>query len=278
MLASLIVVFRETIEAGLIVGIVLAATRAVPYRNRWVAAGIAAGVLGACVLALFTDSISSSLEGMGQEMLNVAILSLAVVMLVWHIVWMARHGRELVAQMKAVGAEVVAGKRPLFALAVVVGTAVLREGAETVLFLYGIAASGNDSHHTMLLGGALGLVAGVAIAALMYWGLLKIPVRYFFQATSWLIALLAAGMASQAALFLQQAQVITVLEKTLWDSSSFIADSSILGKILHALISYTAQPSTLQVVVYAGVLGVIYVLQRMVGVAAKPPSPDAHGA
>ncbi len=275
MLASLIIVFRETIEAGLVVGIVLAATRGVLGRNRFVGAGILAGVIGACILALFTDTISSSLEGMGQEMLNVAILSLAVAMLIWHIVWMARHGREMAAEMKTVGAEVAAGHRPLFALALVVGTAVLREGAETVLFLYGIAASGNDSHHTMLIGGGLGLGAGVMIAALMYQGLLKIPVRYFFQATSWLIALLAAGMASQAALYLQQAQVVTALNQTLWNSSAIVSDSSILGKILHTLVGYTAQPSALQMIVYASVLVLIYVLQRLV---SKTPAPVVRGA
>jgi high-affinity iron transporter len=275
MLASLIVVFRETIEAGLIVGIVLAATRGVAGRNRFVGAGILAGVIGACILALFTDTISSSLEGMGQEMLNVTILSLAVTMLIWHIVWMARHGREMAAEMKAVGTDVALGNRPLTVLALVVGTAVLREGAETVLFLYGIAASGNDSNHMMLMGGALGLGAGVILAALMYQGLLKIPVRYFFQATSWLIALLAAGMASQAALFLQQAQVVTVLEQTLWDSSAMISDSSILGKVLHTLVGYTAQPSALQIAVYVAVLVLIYVLQRLV---SKTPMPAPRGA
>jgi high-affinity iron transporter len=274
MLASLIVVFRETIEAGLIIGIVLAATRGVATRNLWVSGGIAAGVLGACVLAMFASSISGALEGMGQEMLNVSVLCLAVTMLIWHIVWMARHGREMAAQMKSIGAEVVAGSRSLLALAVVVGIAVLREGSETVLFLYGIAASGNSEASTMLVGGALGLMGGVVIAAMLYWGLLKIPVRYFFQATSWLIALLAAGMASQAVFFLQQAQVVTAGAQTAWDSSGLVADSSILGQVLHALMGYTAQPSVMQLAVYGGVLVLIYLLQRQFGSAA--PTKVAH--
>ena len=265
MLASLIVVFRETIEAGLIVGIVLAATRGVPQRNRWVAYGIAGGVFGACLLAAFADSISNALEGMGQELFNVGVLSLAVVMLIWHIVWMALHVREMVAELKTVSAEVIAGRRTLAGLALVVGIAVLREGSETVLFLYGIAVAGSDTSATMLMGGCAGLLAGVATAAMMYLGLLKIPARYLFQTTSWLIALLAAGMASQAALFLQQAQIVSVLQQTIWDSSNIVSDNELIGKILHTLIGYTAQPNGLQLVAYAATLLVIYVLTKLFG-------------
>lgn len=265
MLASLIVVFRETIEAGLIIGIVLAATRGVMGRNRYVAYGIAAGVFGACLLAMFADSVSAALEGMGQEMFNVAVLSLAVAMLTWHIVWMARHGREMAAEMKQIGAEVSSGNKSLMALAVVVGIAVLREGSETVLFLYGIAVSGNDSAMTMLTGGVLGLCVGAAMSALMYLGLLKIPARHIFQTTSALIALLAAGMAAQAVFFLQQAQVLTYWEEQVWDSSAFIADSSLIGKVLHTLIGYTATPTGLQLAAYFGTLAVIYVLMKLFG-------------
>lgn len=271
MLATLIIVFREIMEAGLILGVVLAATRGVPHRNRWIAGGVVGGMLGACVLALFAGSVSDALDGMGQELFNVAILSLAVVMLTWHVVWMARHGRELVAQMKTVGAEVVAGKRSLFALAMVVGIAVLREGAEIVLFLYGIAVSGNETLGGMLLGGAIGLAAGAVLAALLYFGLLKIRTRYLFSTTSGLIALLAAGLASQAAFFLQQAQLVMFWDEPLWDSSWLLAGNSIGGEILRTLIGYTDQPTGLQLAAYLGTLGMIFLLTRRYGgVEPKP--------
>lgn len=270
MLSALIIVFRETIEAGLIVGIVLSATRGVVGRNMYVLGGILAGLFGACLLALFADSISNALEGVGQELLNVGVLSLAVVMLTWHIVWMARHGREMAMQMKSVGAQVLAGSRTLWALATVVAVALLREGSETVLFMYGIAVSGNDSMSIMLIGGALGLLMGMAVAVLMYLGLLKIPARHLFKVTGWMIALLAAGMASQAAFYLQQAQVVSLLEQTVWDSSVIISDGSITGKILHTLIGYTAAPTALQLVVYLATLAIIFVLMRLFsGVAPR---------
>src|SRR5258708_12798755 len=104
MFGALIIVFREVIEAGLIIGIVLAATRGVSGRGRWVATGVLAGTLGAGVVALFTEAIANAFEGSGQELLNAGVLGIAVVMLMWHAAWMARHGRALAAQMAPVAA------------------------------------------------------------------------------------------------------------------------------------------------------------------------------
>ena len=173
MLGALVIVFREVIEAGLIIGIVLA-TRGVAGRGNWVAAGVVAGVLGAGVVALFAEAIANAFEGSGQELLNASVLGAAVVMLMWHTAWMARHGREMAAEMAAVGAAVTAGQRPMTALAVVVGLAVLREGSEVVLFLYGVLAAGT-SGSSLFVGGLLGLAAGAAFTALTYYGLLSIP-------------------------------------------------------------------------------------------------------
>ena len=156
MLGALIIVFREVIEAGLIVGIVAAATRGAPGRWRWISGGVAAGVLGAALLALFADKVSSALAGMGQELFNAGVLAVAVVMLAWHNIWMARHGRELAAELKNVGQAVVEGDKSMAALAVVVGVAVLREGSEVVLFLYGVAISGGETAASLILGGLAG--------------------------------------------------------------------------------------------------------------------------
>jgi high-affinity iron transporter len=276
MLATLIIVFREVIEAGLVVGIVLAATRGVSSRGRWVSYGIMGGIMGACIVAAFASSISIAMQGFGQELFNVGILSAAVLMLAWHNVWMARHGREIALEMKAVGEAVAHGRRSLMALAVVVGIAVLREGSEVVLFIYGIAISGNDSTFSMMGGGVLGLAFGVAVGAITYLGLVHIPSRHLFRVTGWLIALLAAGMAAQAAALLQQAQVITALSDVVWNTSTFISDASLIGKALATLIGYTAQPTGLQLVVYLITLAAIFLLMRLFGHAPtqqKVPLP-----
>jgi high-affinity iron transporter len=261
MLGTLIVVFREVIEAGLIIGIVMAATRGVAGRGRMILLGIAAGVLGAVIVALFAGAISQAFEGAGQEMFNAAILGIAVVMLMWHNAWMARHGREIAAEMRQVGAAVSEGSRPLTALAVVVGLAVLREGSEVVLFLYGIMASGT-TEADLLAGGLLGIGAGAAFTALTYFGLLAIPTRYIFSVTSWLIALLAAGMAAQSVQFLNAAGVLLALDNTVWDTSSVLSESTIFGRLMHTLIGYSERPSLMQLIVYIGVLVLMYLLTQ----------------
>jgi high-affinity iron transporter len=268
-LAALIIVFREVFEAGLIVGIVMAVTRSVPLRGWWVSGGVAAGLAGACVVAVFAEVLAQAFAGSGQELFNAGILSLAVVMLTWHNVWMARHGRELAAEMRAAGEAVVAGRSSLTALAIVVGVAVLREGSEVVLFLYGILAS-ESSAASVFAGGVAGLVLGALVCALTYFGLLHIPGRYLFAVTSLMIAFLAAGMASQAVVFLAQADVLTALGRTVWDTSWLLSDGSILGKALHTLIGYTDQPTAMQLIVYAGTLAITFALMKLLA----PPPPQ----
>jgi high-affinity iron transporter len=262
MLGALIIVFREVIEAGLIVGIVMAATRGVDGRGRWVSYGVIAGVAGAALVAGFAGVISDAFQGSGQELFNASVLLIAVVMLMWHNAWMARHGREIAAEMRSVGTAVSEGAKPLTALAIVVGLAVLREGSEVVLFLYGIAASGT-SGSALLIGGLLGIAAGAAFTGFTYFGLLAIPTRYIFSVTSWLIALLAAGMAAQAVQFLNNGGVMVVLDRTVWNTSWLLSDGSIFGRLLHTLIGYTERPTELQLIVYIGTLAAMWLLMRI---------------
>lgn len=270
MLAALIVVFREVIEAGIVVGIVMAATKSVPGRGRWIAGGIIAGFVGACLVAFFVGAITEAFAGVGQELFNATILGIAVAMLTWHNVWMSSHGRELAAEAKALGDSVASGSRTLLALAVVCGVAVLREGSEVVLFLYGIIASASDSHVSIFLGGLAGLFLGALVSVLTYLGLLRIPGRYLFAVTSLMIAFLAAGLASQAIAFLQQADIITSLSSVLWDSSGILSDSSLIGRVLHTLVGYTDRPSGMQVAVYLAVLALTFILMKAV---SKPRVP-----
>lgn len=269
MLAALIIVFREIFEAGLIIGIVMAATQGVAGHGRWISAGVLGGLLGAGIIALFVDTLSALFGGAGQELFNAAILATAVVMLAWHNVWMAQHGRKLVAEMQAAGEAVATGVRTLAALAIVVGVAVLREGAEVVLFLYGVAVSDGASGAAMFAGGMAGLVLGGLVSALTFFGLLAIPANYLFAITSFLIAFLAAGMAAQAIAFLDQANLITVLNQAVWDSSPILSQKSLVGRALHSLIGYTDQPTAMQIIVYLTTLAVIFILMKLVAPKAQ---------
>jgi high-affinity iron transporter len=273
MFGSAVIVFREVLEAALVIGIVLAATRGITGSRAWVMGGALAGVALSLVVAGGAESIASAFEGVGQEVLNATILGLAVLMLAWHSVWMQKHGAEISREIRAVGQDVRTGARPLHLLALVVGLAVLREGSEVVLFLYGIAAGGADSR-TLLAGSMLGLATGVAAGALMYFGLLRIPTHRLFTVTGWLIVLLAAGMAGQCAALLVQADLLPALVDPLWDSSSWLPGHGALGQLLHVLVGYDDRPSAMQLLVFTATLAGILALSR----AVNRPAPRLRKA
>lgn len=277
MLATLLLVFREVLEAALIVSIVAAATRGVSGRGAWIGGGLVLGLIGAVLVAVFAGGIADAMSGMGQEWFNAIVLLAAVVMIGWHVVWMSRHGRELSLHMKSVGSAVSAGSRPMTALLVVVALAVLREGSEVVLFGYGLLAGGS-SVASLAVGGLLGLAIGVALGFALYFGLLRIPMRHFFSATNGLLVLLAAGLASTAAGKLVQADALPTLVDSLWDSSWLLTDDSLTGHTLHILIGYTAQPSGIQMLFYAVTVVVLLIGSRVFSHPASKPaarSPQA---
>ncbi len=196
-------------------------------------------MLGASVVAACAEAIADAVNGIGQELFNAAILFSGSRMLGWHNIWMNRHGRELASAAASLGKAVVGGSRPLYALGLVVGIAVLREGSEVVLFLYGIAvASGGRRADRMLVGGIFG--AGRresrSAAADLFRAARGSTLKRLFTVTSWLILLLAAGMASQGAAFLMQANLLPSLGNDLWDTSSILGERSMLGTLLHVLI------------------------------------------
>jgi high-affinity iron transporter len=272
MFVSMIIVFREVMEAGLIVGIVLAATEGVAGRGRWIAGGIAAGAIGASLVAIFAAVLFDAFQGAGQEVFTAAILIFAVLMLTWHVGWMSHHGRAMSAEIREVGQAVRLGQRSLAALAVVVAVAVMREGSEVVLFLFGIAAASNTAPLSLAAGGVAGLVLASVISWLLYRGLVAIPLRHLFTVTNTLIALLAAGMAGQAVAVLHGADILPAWGEQLWDTSRILSDDSFVGRSLHALIGYSARPSGIQLAAWLGTLLMLATLSRVVG-RPKPRKP-----
>jgi len=264
MFGPALIIFRETIEAALVISIVAAATRGVSRRTLFIVMGVVAGVLGSGVLAGLTETIGNLAEGSGQELFNAAVLGIAVLMLAWHHVWMASHGAELARDAKRVGVQVSEGAAGLSAIMILVTLTVLREGAESVLFLHGMASSGSTSITDVFGGGAVGLAGGAALGLLMYFGLMRIPLKWFFSVTGWLIVLLAAGLAGQMARFLIQADWLPSLISPLWDTSFILSSDSLLGRILHALVGYEPNPSGMQMLFYGVTLGLILMAAEVV--------------
>jgi high-affinity iron transporter len=258
MLGSAVVVFRETLEAALIVAIVMGASRGVAARGRWIAAGVVLGIVGALVVAAFAGAISEAVQGRGQELFNAAVLLVAVAMLAWHNVWMSSHARKHVEEMRHLGHDVSVGAKPMSAMLAVTALAVLREGAETVLFLYGLMATGGSAG--LVLGGILGLIGGTAIGVLLYFGLL-----HFFTVTGVIVLLLAAGLASSAAGFLVQAGLLPAIVNQVWDTSGILNVGSIAGRMLHVLVGYNDRPTGVELLFYVVTLVTILVLMRIFG-------------
>ena len=254
MFAAALIVFRESLEASLIISIMAAATRGIASRERWILAGVLAGLSGAALVASSMEVISNMASGMGQELFNASVLILAVGMLAWHNIWMSVHGRELAAQVQSTARAINEGTRERSVIFIVVALAVLREGSETVLFLYSVATSSDDGLRTTMTGGVSGLAAGLLVGGLLYAGLLRIPLRWFFSMTGILVLLLAASMASQAARFLIQADLLPSLGAPLWDTSHVLSQSTAVGILLHGLVGYDAQPAGMQIVFYVVVL------------------------
>lgn len=273
MLPTALIVFRESLEAALFVGIVAAATRGLPGRRRWLAGGVAAGLLGALALAGGAGRVAAWADGLGQDLVNVAVLAVALTMLAWHCVWVSSHGREMALQARTLGSSVLQGRHSPWALTVAVALAVLREGAETVLFVAGLAQSAGGG--TGLLAGALlGLAAGVACGMAVYAGLARVRPQHLFAVTNGLILLLAASIASQLARALAQSGLVELWSTPLWDSTRLLDADSALGALLHAIVGYDARPSGLQLLFYVAALGLIALGTRRVREQqARPARP-----
>ena len=264
MFATGLIVFRETLEAALFIGIIAASTRGLLHRSRWLALGVAAGALGSLLMASAMGEISEWADGVGQEIVTAGILGLALLMLAWHCIWVSPNARQMVLDAKRLGAAATLGERSLWAVAVAVALSVLREGAETVLFVAGVMSSPDTSEAKLFTGAALGLGLGSLVGWLIYAGLGKIKPRYLFSVTNVLILLLAGSLASQLAKTANQADWISAFSGPAWDVSWLISNDSALGMVLHGLLGYDASPTHMQLISYLGTTALIWLAAKRV--------------
>lgn len=256
MIGALVIVFREVIEAALVVGIVAAAVKGLPRRGRRVCEGVALGVAGAAAVAVGLGFISHLEGGRGQELFQAAVLLLAGLLLAWHNLYMASHGRAVARHLTTLGGEVLAGTAPVTMLIGVTAIAVMREGSEVALFLFALVAGGTSGIN-LLTGALIGLLCGVAVGFVLYLGLSRISIRRLFQVSGWIILFIAAGMIARSAEYLVAIGYLPALAPRIWDSSALLSGSSIVGRSLSALVGYTPSPSLMQVAVWcAALLGI----------------------
>lgn len=249
MLQIAIVVFREVLEIALILGILASASKEIKHRSNYILTGLALGIIASIALAFFTDQISASLEGMGQEFFNGLILIASAFMIGWTTLWMQKHAKTLTSELKRLSISVKEGRKPLYALLIVVLLSVLREGTEIVLFTYSYYVSGTQINH-IIAGLIFGILGGSMIGLALYLGIMKAFGRHFFTVTSWLLIFFASGIAMAGIGFWQNAEIIPSLKNPAIDLSNIIAQQSFFGKFLNIFFGYIDQPSLMQLIVY----------------------------
>lgn len=234
MLSSLVIILREVLEAGLIISALLAAARIKNVDTCSLAGGIVLGLIGAALIAGNMDAISNVGDGIGQELLNAA-LDIAIIICLTGCCSSALAGRHhMLLRWGGVGA---------------IACAASREVSEIIIYAWGFSTS-FSAFVPVLIGGTIGVGIGVSISALLYYLLAYQPGRRALRITATLLALIAAGMAAEAIGYFEQAG-LTPAQPPYWDSSSWVAEGSIYGQLLHALIGYEATPTPLQITAYA---------------------------
>jgi high-affinity iron transporter len=260
----LFIVWRESVEALLVVGILYAwlrngdadARRGLPYLWAGVALGLLAAVALGAALVLFTDELS----GDAQDYFQTAMVLIACVLIVQMVLWMKHHGRTMKREMEA---SLQRSKQAAnwWGVTVLVALAIAREGSETVIFLYGLGF-GQSGHVDPMQYAAVAI--GLALAFLTFY-LLQLggkifSWRLFFRVTEIMLLFLAAGLFETGVDKLIDKEILPVIVNKVWSTSWLLDDSSTFGSLVATLTGYRAHPAGMNLLAYAVYWGVIFLL------------------
>jgi len=250
--ATFVVVLREGFEAALLLGIVYAYLTQIGHAEsrRYVTLGAALAVAASVVMGVAVSLLSGPLTDIGPDVVALVVIFGAVALLTWHGWWMGRHARELRGDLQR-RVDAAHASQQLWMVGLIAFTGVFREGAETVLFLWGLMTQIQDaSGGAAVIGGAAGLVAAAALGWIVFQGGRRLSVQHFFAVTSLFILFLAAGLFSAG---IGRLQGIGLLPggDPLWDTSWLLDDHGGVGGFLAGLIGYRARPSALELLAYA---------------------------
>jgi high-affinity iron transporter len=247
LLSSVIFTLKETLEAALIISVLLVITRLVNGQIRYIGQGIVLGLAGALIYGLNMAAISEWFDYVGQEITNATIqlLIIAFIVVLTHFTFiLARHKSSTRPVIKKLHTVTTIG---------IITLAITREGSEILIFFSGFYQQSSD-FNAVIMGGAIGFALGLSVGVLLYYLLINLSTTWRPRITTTLLALTAANMASQAVIELAQADWISQ-GKLLWDSSDLISEYSIMGQLMYALIGYEATPSPQQVIIYLVAIG-----------------------
>jgi high-affinity iron transporter len=249
--ATFVVVLREGFEAALLLGIVYAYLTQIGHAEsrRYVTLGAALAVAASIVMGIAVTALSGPLADVGPDVIALVVIFAAVALLTWHGWWMGRHARELRGDLQR-RVDAAHASHQLWMVGLIAFTGVFREGAETVLFLWGLMAQLQDvTGWAALIGGAVGLVTAAVLGWLVFQGGRRLSVQRFFAVTSVLILFLAAGLFSTGIGRLQAIGALPAGDPV-WDTSWLLDDHGSVGGFLAGLIGYRARPSALEIAGY----------------------------
>lgn len=261
LLTSVVLVLREVLEAALIVSVLLALSRVRGLGTNWLGWAVGLGLAGAVTYAINISVVSDWFDGVGQEVVNAFMQLVLYVLLVAFAI--------LTIRPQVAGEKNV---RLLHALMTVsVALAITREGSEIMVYLTSFTQS-LDQFTPILTGGMVGLGIGLSVGAITYYVLLSLRQRLLPHLCSIVLAIVAAGLAGQAAQLLIQADWLPA-QNALWDTSAWLPEGSLAGQLLYALLGYEATPTPLQAAIYF--VALLIPLSLLGLFAARRESPSA---
>lgn len=263
MLKIAIVVFREFLEMAVLIGLFSSTARNIKDFRILLSAGIMLGAFGASLIAFFTETISASLDGMGDEFFDAIIILITVALIISTLVLMQSYSAKVRARINNISEayESSSGAKILFII--LIASTIFREGSELVLILHSVTTVGNHNSVDYVNGFLLGATLGVAVGASIYFGLFKFASKYIFTISNLLLTFIAAGLAAEAARILVSIGAISFLTDTAWDTSYIVGDDSISGKMLKILIGYSAKPSYIELTFYLLTISAIMILGQV---------------
>jgi high-affinity iron transporter len=278
--ATFVVTLREAFEATLLLGIVYAYLDRVGARAQyhWVTLGGALGLAASVAAGIAVSLLSGPLLDLGPDLVAAGVMFAAVALITWHGWWMRQHARALPGDLQHRLDEARATRR-LWIVGLIAFTGVFREGAETVLFLWGLTSQTNVAGWNGVTGGILGVVAAAGLGWAIFRGGRRLSLSRFFTGTSLLLLLVAAGLLGSGIGRLVGLGFLPDTEP-LWDTSWLLRDDSLVGGFLAGLAGYRARPSLLEVigyVTYLLVAGWLLFGPRRAAPSVSPSSSRAAG-
>ncbi|WP_069649065.1 FTR1 family iron permease [Caloranaerobacter ferrireducens] len=256
MFSSFLLIFREGLEAALIIGIILGYLAKINKKdlNSYVYAGVGSAVLASGATAYLFEALAGGFEGRSEEIFEGIIMLIAVVILTSMIIWMKNQSKGLKEDLHRKIDSAVSDNK-VYGLASLAFLSVYREGVEVVLFFK--ALSSQVSWLSSLIGSIIGLIAAIAVAYIIFKTTIKLNLQQFFKVTGGLIILIAAGLFAHGIHELQEAHVIPIIVEHLYNINSILNEKGTIGSILKAMFGYNGNPSLIEVISYWGYLGVV---------------------